>query len=179
VIEHGAAGARLSGSAGTTAPTGTRLAPGFAASTLSYPNSPTSRSRRSCDDRSERRPQHPARRPRTGRSAAPPAQRAPHRPPLPRCWNHGTTSPSMTRPTWHSPKRWTPPCSPATADSPGHQDPAPHRDPPAHTLTPARVARPTAKRGCPGRRRPRIRPIQTPERPPERDRAAWAARRSS
>src|ERR1035441_4222389 len=33
-----------------------------------------------------RRPQHPARRPRTGRSAAPPAQRAPHRPLLPRCW---------------------------------------------------------------------------------------------
>src|ERR1017187_6398211 len=33
-----------------------------------------------------RRPQHPARRPRAGRSAAPPAQRAPHRPLLPRCW---------------------------------------------------------------------------------------------
>ena len=57
--------------------------------------------------------------------------------------------------------------------------PGAHRDPPAHTLTPARVARPTAKRGCPGRRRARIRPIQTPECPPERDRAAWAARRSS
>jgi hypothetical protein len=57
--------------------------------------------------------------------------------------------------------------------------PGAHRDPPAHTLTPARVARPTAKRGSPGRRRARIRPIQTPERPPERDRAAWAARRSS
>src|ERR1017187_8744121 len=33
-----------------------------------------------------RRPQHLARRPRAGRSAAPPAQRAPHRPLLPRCW---------------------------------------------------------------------------------------------
>ncbi len=112
----------------------------------------------------------PPRRPPSGHRTAPCS---------PDAGNYGTTSPSTTRPTWHSPKRWTPPCSPATADSPGHQDPAPHRDPPAHTLTPARVARPTAKRGCPGRRRARIRPIQTPERPPERDRAAWAARRSS
>ena len=176
-MEHGAAGARLSGSAGTTAPAGTRLAPGFAASTLSRPNSPTSRSRRSCDDRLERRPQHPARRPRAGRSAAPPAWRAPHRL-SPDAGNYGdltiydaaymALAEAMDATLLTGDRR--------LARAPG---PSAHRDPPAHTLTPARAGRPTAKRGCPGRRRARIRPIQTPERPPERDHAAWAARRSS
>jgi len=37
VMEHGAAGARLSGSAGTTAPAGTRLAPGLRGEHLVLP----------------------------------------------------------------------------------------------------------------------------------------------
>jgi len=38
--------------------------------------------------------------------------------------NYETTSPSTKRPTWHSPKQCTPPCSPATAGSPEPPDPS-------------------------------------------------------